>query len=386
LETAWVVNMFSVFTLAIASIIGCVVSSPLPDPCCPRKTVGKFSYSLLGHDEVTASFGCKNDCVYERDDQQGSRYCFQDGGILIPACEGPPLRCYQYTDEEFQEFLNDGETLTHATCDDQQIDTCTGSECGNLTINNCIIRQEDLNATNLADICQWAHEDTGVIDKKRCCFAMDVKVMLKSGKEKLMKDLNIGEEVMSDDQGGVTKFLGWLDKHSDWKRYFLKITTNGGDQLTLTGNHIVFYFNNNASTSTYAEDLVPGDVLVGKNGEGKIIHSIETVVMTASLSPLTKSGTIMANNIYSSCYGSYPHQLANLAMLPARLFPRIFLDDEETLHREGVRPFVATVKMIGSALGFRFEREDGNMKDGEVLFVGINAVVFAAWSKKMIHL
>jgi len=96
----------------------------------------------------------------------------------------------------------------------------------------------------------------------------------------------------------------------------------------------------------------------------------------------------MANNIYSSCYGSFPHELANLAMLPARLFPRIFLDDEESLNREGVRPFVATVKRIGRALGFgmKVEKEGGNMKFGEILFVGINVVVFAAWSKKMIHL
>jgi len=126
-------------------------------------------------------------------------------------------------------------------------------------------------------------------------------------------------------------------------------------------------------------------MLVGSKGE---IIDIITVTMNGHFTPLTSSGTIMINNIYSSCYASFPHQLTHLAFLPARIFPRIFLDNEETLQQDGIRTYAAALKMIGKGLGLRMKVEEkgGNMKVGEILFVGINIVVFTAWSKKIIHL
>ena len=40
---------------------------------------------------------------------------------------------------------------------------------------------------------------------------------------------------MSDDKGGVTEFVGWLDKSSKGETDFLQITTSKGGQVTLTG-------------------------------------------------------------------------------------------------------------------------------------------------------
>ena len=40
----------------------------------------------------------------------------------------------------------------------------------------------------------------------------------------------------------------------------------------------------------------------------------------------------------------------------------------------------------GLGLRMKVEEKGGNMKVGEILFVGINIVVFTAWSKKIIHL
>jgi len=281
--------------------------------------------------------------------------------------------------------------ISHYACcndDERQIKNCIGGECSDISCgkdDSCVILAGNTtDAAGVQNLCQYNDNHAIVLTNymhdptappqppSGPCFAPNTKASMKCGGEKLMKDLEIGEEIMSDDEGGVTKFVGWLQKESEGEADYLQITTTGGDQLTMTGSHIVFYFHRNISTSIFARNLVPGDVLVGKHGKGKIIHKIESVTMTGSLSPLTQSGTIMANNIYSSCYSSFPHQLAHLAMAPARLFPGLFLDNEDTLHQDGLRTYVATMKWIGRALGLGQKDEkkdkDGIMKSGEVLF------------------
>jgi len=318
-----------------------------------------------------------------------TRECHQCLKENLPHClapcdsmSAPPGTCLarHQLKRGWQELMISNGNLTHACCTDKEIKTCNGHECFAAATScaretRCVITGE---LSDLENTCQNAHPNTLFIHRGDCtrgcnCFAPDAKVMLKSGKEKLMKDLNFGEEVISDDKGGVAEFVGWLDKSSKGETDFLQITTSEGGQLTLTGSHVVFYLLGNTPTSIFARNLVPGDVLVGEHGQGKIIHSIEGVIMTGSLSPLTRSGTIMANGIYSSCYASFPHQLANIAMLPARLFPALFLDNEETLKQDGTRPYVATIKWIGRALGFgrkdeKTYNEGGIMKTGEDLF------------------
>ena len=63
----------------------------LSSDCCYRKTVGGILYNQVAGD--TSQYPeCKADCVYERDDEPGSRYCFQDGNINnaggVAECKG----------------------------------------------------------------------------------------------------------------------------------------------------------------------------------------------------------------------------------------------------------------------------------------------------------
>ena len=45
--------------------------------------------------------------------------------------------------------------------------------------------------------------------------------------------------------------------------------------------------------------------------------------------------------------GSFPHHLADLALWPVKMFPKILLDNEESQHREGTRAYVTFIKWIG---------------------------------------
>ena len=39
--------------------------------------------------------------------------------------------------------------------------------------------------------------------------------------------------------------------------------------------------------------------------------------------PLTKEGHLVVNGILSSCYASFPHDLAHIAMVPMQWFPEV---------------------------------------------------------------
>ena len=43
---------------------------------------------------------------------------------------------------------------------------------------------------------------------------------------------------------------------------------------------------------------------------------------------------------------SFPHHLADLALLPAKMFPELLLDNQESLHREGTRTYVTVIKWM----------------------------------------
>ena len=43
---------------------------------------------------------------------------------------------------------------------------------------------------------------------------------------------------------------------------------------------------------------------------------------------------------------SFPHHLADLALLPAKMFPELLLDNQESLETEGTRTYVTFIKWV----------------------------------------
>ena len=87
------------------------------------------------------------------------------------------------------------------------------------------------------------------------------------GGQKLMRDLKIGDEIVSDQTGSLTRFLGWMELNKKKKTEFLEIKTEDGDELIMTETHNVFYYKNGKPSPTFAMNLGPGSVLVGGSGE-----------------------------------------------------------------------------------------------------------------------
>ena len=103
--------------------------------------------------------------------------------------------------------------------------------------------------------------------KPPACFGYESLVTTGSGEQKLMRDLKIGEEVVSDGTGTLTKFVGWMELDNNNRVKFLEIKTDDGEELTLSETHNVFYYEDGKPVAIFAKNLSPGNVLVGGSGE-----------------------------------------------------------------------------------------------------------------------
>ena len=115
--------------------------------------------------------------------------------------------------------------------------------------------------------------------KRKKCFGFDTLVTNSYGELKLMRNLKIGDEVVSDEKGTLTKFIGWMELNRHTETEFIEIETLDGEKLILTESHNVFFYKNGKSTPTYASNLIPGDLLVG--GSGKVeVKSFSVEIFT----------------------------------------------------------------------------------------------------------
>merc|ERR1712079_290990 len=54
-------------------------SQPAPTNCCETKTVGGVSYTFVREDSAAIFYSCLSPCVYKREDQPGTAFCFAQG-------------------------------------------------------------------------------------------------------------------------------------------------------------------------------------------------------------------------------------------------------------------------------------------------------------------
>ena len=68
-------------------------------------------------------------------------------------------------------------------------------------------------------------------------------------------------------------------------------------------------------------------------------------LIIGAYNPLTKEGNIVVDGVLASCYASFDHGLAHLAMTPIQWFPKIlgWICGEE----EGSPDYVGIVKIFG---------------------------------------
>lgn len=138
------------------------------------------------------------------------------------------------------------------------------------------------------------------------CIAQDQKVFEENRGEINVSDLEIGNRVMT--YQGFQDFIGYI--HNGSFQYTLKITIDTESTVELTKDHLVKVKNN----YVHAKHVKIGDQF----SSGKVTKI--TNGMSFVVSPLTRSGTIIVNNVVLSCYANvFSHHIANFVLAPLRV-------------------------------------------------------------------
>ncbi|XP_071452855.1 desert hedgehog protein B-like [Hetaerina americana] len=202
------------------------------------------------------------------------------------------------------------------------------------------------------------------------CFPGDSKVVLMpSGDIISMNKLRIGQYVLAANEEGKlvgSKVLGFLDKRPNETAPYITLTLSSGHAVSLSANHLLYatiWKNSTKDKTDESSHVIPnqpvfaGEVRMGNYlfipHEGLLkadpVIGITYGFKLGAYVPLTEHGSIIVDGTLASCYASFPHWLSHAILTPARYFPEILLDTEDSQDNHGLRTFPSILKMVGQA-------------------------------------
>lgn len=156
------------------------------------------------------------------------------------------------------------------------------------------------------------------------CFPSRTKIELKDGRQITMAELQLGQEVKTLDSEGAVKFsevIAFLHKVPTGSYRFLRFDLEGGLQVTLTSEHLIYVTpqKSMARQVMFARDVKIGDKFVASGGAMTSVLKITTVGDVGLYAPLTADGNLFADGVLASCYAHVrSHELGHLTMAPIR--------------------------------------------------------------------
>ena len=158
------------------------------------------------------------------------------------------------------------------------------------------------------------------------CFPASAKFVDKRGRRRTMESLHIGEEVqvLTEKGIGLEPVITFIHHQPNVMQQFLKITTlkNNGS-LKITEDHLLFVEKQGEAVAIPARDLSIADTVYVRGEQGAMetdaVHSISPVFEKGVYAPVTLSGTILVNDVHTSCYFDVlSHEWSHRAMGVAR--------------------------------------------------------------------
>lgn len=128
---------------------------------------------------------------------------------------------------------------------------------------------------------------------------------------KMMKDLQIGDEILSMTPFGEVVYspiIAFLDRLPSAKAEFMVLKTENNLQLQLTPTHLVH--TNASSKLIFASEVHPGNYVFTLDPQDHTmklskVTKVDTVSAVGMYAPLTEEGNIVVDNIVTSCYADY---------------------------------------------------------------------------------
>ena len=158
------------------------------------------------------------------------------------------------------------------------------------------------------------------------CFPESATFVDKHGRQRRMDSLKTGEEVQVSTESGVRlePVMTYIHRQPNVMQEFLKITTlKNGKILKISEDHLLFVEKEGGESTIPAREVNIGDTVYVRGDhdalETDVVQSISSVIEKGVYAPVTLSGTILVNDVHTSCYFDVlSHEWSHRAMGVAR--------------------------------------------------------------------
>lgn len=214
--------------------------------------------------------------------------------------------------------------------------TCT---CGNWNNSVC---------------AQWKCAGSFALNEAKC-FPEDATVLVnfETGATKLMKDLQIGDQLIgwdfSTNQPVVDSVYAFIHRFVDTQANMIEFALTGADsssKLVASPEHLLFACD---GTAVLSEDLKEGDSVKTTDG-CQTVQSAVKVQRRGMYAPATHTGTLIVNGVVASNYAVVDcHTWAHLSFAPLRAWSKLraLLSMEVTTEEStGIHPYAKALMSV----------------------------------------
>lgn len=194
------------------------------------------------------------------------------------------------------------------------------------------------------------------------CFSAESTIQVRGKGEVAMRDLKVGDEVLSWRSNHYQPVYTFLHRNELVKAEYLRVETNlsSSKPLEITRDHLLYV--QGKSSPVPAGSVVVGDILQGKGGEPASVTDIASIWRTDGVfAPATPDGTLVVDGIQVSSYvvlmGMENHYFLGLdtafvqhmALSPFRFFCRWVSGSRgQSLNEKGLTPMVSGLSKLKS--------------------------------------
>lgn len=156
------------------------------------------------------------------------------------------------------------------------------------------------------------------------CYPGSAIIYDSNSRARRIESLQVGDEVLVISSDGIQSdtVITFIHRQPEIVEEFFKIVTTKEKILLITADHLLFVEVMGQATAIPARDVQIGDKVYvrGSHGSEKdSVRSISTVYEKGAYAPVTLSGTILVNDVHTSCYFDVlSHEWSHQAMGIAR--------------------------------------------------------------------
>ena len=156
------------------------------------------------------------------------------------------------------------------------------------------------------------------------CYPGSAIIYDSNSRARPIESLQVGDKVLTITKNGIKSdtVITFIHRQPEIVEEFLKIVTKKKKILPITADHLLFVELMGQATAIPARDVKIGDTVYvrGSHGSEKdLVQSISTVYEKGAYAPVTLSGTILVNDVHTSCYFDVlSHEWSHRAMSIAR--------------------------------------------------------------------